>query len=148
VRRCIRVGNVIRTWLDTLAGRTLVIGSGGLSHEPPVPTLDHLDPAVRERITVRSQPTAEEREARTRRVMAAGMALAAGDSTLKALAPEWDARWMQAVEVADLIGLAAISEESITREAGISAHESKTWVIARAEVLLISAAVRRADLGG
>src|SRR5262245_63159446 len=53
-----------------------LIGSGGLSHEPPVPTLSHPDQAVRERITVRREPTAAEREAKTQRVMAAGRALA------------------------------------------------------------------------
>jgi len=29
----------------------LLIGSGGWSHDPPVPTLSHPDEAVRERIT-------------------------------------------------------------------------------------------------
>jgi 2,3-dihydroxyphenylpropionate 1,2-dioxygenase len=132
VRRCIQVGRAIGGWLGTLPGRTLVIGSGGLSHEPPVPTLSHPDPAVRERITVRGTPTAAEREAKTRRVMAAGKALAAGDPTMKALAPEWDTRWMKAVESGDLDDLATLGESDITREAGLSAHESKTWVIARA----------------
>ena len=132
VRRCVQLGHAIGAWLDGLPGRTLVIGSGGLSHEPPVPTLSHPDPAVRERITVRATPTLEEREAKTRRVMAAGMALAAGDPAIKPLAPEWDARWMAAVESGDFERLAASGEESITREAGLSAHESKTWVIARA----------------
>lgn len=132
LRRCLQVGRAIGDFLDTLPGRTLVIGSGGLSHEPPVPTLAHPDPAVRDRITVRSTPTAAERDAKTQRVMAAGRALAAGDSTMKPLAPEWDARWMDAIEQGrpgDLIGL---GEDDITREAGLSAHESKTWLIARA----------------
>ena len=132
VRRCIQVGRVIGKWLDTLPGRTLVIGSGGLSHEPPVPTLSHPDPAVRERITIRGTSTPAEREAKTLRVMAAGKALAAGDPTMKALAPEWDARWMKAIESGDLDDLATLGESDITREAGLSAHESKTWVIARA----------------
>jgi len=132
VRRCIQVGRVIGGWIDSMPGRTLVIGSGGLSHEPPVPTLSHPDPAVRERITVRRETTSDEREAKTRRVMAAGRALAMGDPAMKALAPEWDARWMQAIESGDLVALAGMDEAQITREAGLSAHESKTWVIARA----------------
>jgi 2,3-dihydroxyphenylpropionate 1,2-dioxygenase len=132
VRRCIQVGRAIGGWVDAMPGRTLIIGSGGLSHEPPVPTLSHPDPAVRERITVRNQPTPEEREAKTRRVMAAGKALAAGDPAMKALAPEWDARWMNAIEWGVLDDLALLGDADITREAGLSAHESKTWVVARA----------------
>ncbi len=131
VRRCARLGEAIGAWLDAQPGRTLVIGSGGLSHEPPVPTLAHPDPAVRERITVRATPTPAERDAKTRRVMAAGMALAAGDGTIRPLAPEWDARWMDAIERLDVEALAAPGEEAITREAGLSAHESKAWLVAR-----------------
>ena len=132
IRRCLRVGRLIGRWLDNQPGRTLVIGSGGLSHEPPVPTLSHPDPAVRERITVRATTTSADQEAKTRRVMAAGKALAAGDPSMKALAPEWDARWMKAVESGNLDDLTTIGEASITQDAGLSAHESKTWLIARA----------------
>ena len=56
IGRCLALGQAIGRFLDALPRRTLLIGSGGLSHEPPVPTLDHPDPAVRERITVRSDP--------------------------------------------------------------------------------------------
>ncbi|MCA3178758.1 MAG: 3-carboxyethylcatechol 2,3-dioxygenase [Burkholderiaceae bacterium] len=132
VRRCARLGEAIGAWLDTLPGRTLAIGSGGLSHEPPVPTLAHPDPAVRERITVRATPTQAERDAKTKRVMAAGMALAAGDPAIRPLAPEWDARWMDAIERGDVEALAAPGEDAIAREAGLSAHESKAWLVARA----------------
>lgn len=131
VRRCARLGEAIGAWLDTLPGRTLAIGSGGLSHEPPVPTLAHPDPAVRERITVRATPTPAERDAKTRRVMAAGMALAAGDGSIRPLAPDWDARWMDAIERGDVEALAAPGEAAIAREAGLSAHESKAWLVAR-----------------
>jgi len=130
--RCVQLGRELGAWLDTLAGRTLVIGSGGLSHEPPVPTLAHPDPAVRERITVRSTPSQAERDLKTQRVMAAGRALAAGDPAIKPLAPAWDARWMDALASGRLETLTAMSESSITEQAGLSAHESKTWLIARA----------------
>lgn len=132
LRRCRRLGEAVGAYLDTLPGRTLLIGSGGLSHEPPVPTLDHPDAAVRERITIRRESTAQEREAKTRRVMAAGVALAAGDPAMKPLNPAWDARWMDALESGALDDLVAMDEEAITREAGLSAHESKSWLVARA----------------
>jgi 2,3-dihydroxyphenylpropionate 1,2-dioxygenase len=133
VRRCRALGEAIGRFLDGLPQRTLLIGSGGLSHEPPVPTLSHPDAAVRERITVRAEPTAAEREAKTQRVMAAGVALASGNSTMKALNPAWDRRWMDALAEggAALDALNSLSEEGIEREAGLSAHESKTWLVAR-----------------
>jgi 2,3-dihydroxyphenylpropionate 1,2-dioxygenase len=133
VRRCRALGEAIGRFLDTLGRRTLLIGSGGLSHEPPVPTLAHPDPAVRQRITRRTEPTAAEREAKTQRVMAAGRALAAGDSTMKPLNPAWDQRWMDALAQGGpaLDALNDLSEDSIEREGGLSAHESKTWLVAR-----------------
>lgn len=133
LRRCRQLGQAIGRFLDTVPRRTLLIGSGGLSHEPPVPTLAHPDPAVRERITFRCEPTPAERNAKTQRVMAAGRALAAGDGSIKPLNPAWDARWMDALETggAALDALCALSEDSIEREAGLSAHESKSWLVAR-----------------
>lgn len=132
LRRCRALGAALGRFLDGCPQRTLVIGSGGLSHEPPVPTLAHPDAAVRERITVRREPTQAEREAKTEKVKAAGMALAAGDSSMKPLNPDWDRRWMDALESGVLDELVTWSEDGIEREAGLSAHESKSWLVARA----------------
>lgn len=132
IRRCRQLGASIGRFLDGLPQRALLIGSGGLSHEPPVPTLAHPDAAVRERITVKRDATPAERDAKTQRVMAAGRALAAGDSAMKPLNPAWDRHWMDALDSGRLDSLDALSESSITEQAGLSAHESKTWLMARA----------------
>ncbi len=133
LKRCRALGQAIGRFLDGQPRRTLLIGSGGLSHDPPVPTLQHPDAAVRERITAKAQPTPAEREAKTQRVMAAGRALAAGSSAVKPLNPEWDSRWMDAMAAggAALDALCAMSETSIEQQAGLSGHESKCWLVAR-----------------
>lgn len=130
--RCRALGEAIGRFLDALPLRTLLIGSGGLSHEPPVPTLAHPDPAVRERITVKRAPTEAERATKTERVKAAGMALAHGEPWMKPLNPAWDQRWMDLLARGDLDTLCQLGEDSIAEEAGNSAHESKTWLVARA----------------
>ena len=132
LRRCRQLGAAIGRFLDGDLRRTLVIGSGGLSHEPPVPTLAHPDAAVRERITVKTDSTPAERDAKTERVKAAGRALAAGDASMKPLNPAWDRRWMDMLASGELQALTRWSEDSIERDAGLSAHESKTWLVARA----------------
>jgi 2,3-dihydroxyphenylpropionate 1,2-dioxygenase len=134
LRRCRALGASIGRFLDADPRRTLVIGSGGLSHEPPVPTLAHPDAGARERITVRREATEAERDAKTQRVMAAGIALARGDAAMKPLNPDWDRRWMDALADDRLDALLALDEAGITRDAGLSGHESKTWLIARAAV--------------
>lgn len=131
LKRCRQLGQSIGAWLDALPSRSLVIGSGGLSHEPPVPTLEHPDASVRERITVRQASTPEEAAAKTERVKAAGLALASGTSTMKPLAPAWDRAWMDALDSGDYGLFDALTEDGISAEAGLSAHESKTWLIAR-----------------
>ena len=60
------------------------------------------------------------------------MALAAGDSSMKPLNPDWDKRYMDALEHGQLDALVQWTEDSIEQEAGLSAHESKTWLVARA----------------
>ena len=137
--RCHALGEAIGRFLDGLPQRTLVLGSGGLSHEPPVPTWDKSDAGMRERITVKRSPTEQEKAAKTERVKAAGMALADGEDWMKPLNPDWDLRWMDALASGELSALCAMSEESIAREAGNSAHESKTWLVARAALPLKNA---------
>jgi 2,3-dihydroxyphenylpropionate 1,2-dioxygenase len=131
--RCRALGAAIGSFLDLQDRRVLLIGSGGLSHEPPVPTMAHPDPAVRERITVKKEATVAERNAKTERVKAAGIALASGTGTIKALNAEWDVDWMNLLAggTAELDRLCNRSEDSIEREAGLSAHESKSWLVAR-----------------
>jgi len=132
VKRARALGAEIGRFLDTLPGRTLVIGSGGLSHEPPVPTLAGADAATRERIIVKREATQEERDIKTARVRDAGLAFAAGTAPIKALNPAWDKVWMDALESGNLDALMGTSEASIVKDAGLSGNESKTWLIARA----------------
>lgn len=133
LRRCRALGAAIGRFFEGNARKVLFIGSGGLSHEPPVPTLSHPDAAIRERITVRNEPTPAEREAKTQRVMAAGRALASGDSSIRPLNAVWDEHWIQAMldGPAGLERLCTMDEGSIAREAGLSANESKNWLVAR-----------------
>lgn len=135
VGRCLQLGEAIGRFLDTLPGRTLVIGSGGLSHEPPAPDMSHPDPQVRERITVRVEPTPDQRQERMQKAVAAGLDLANGAPGTKALNPQWDRRWMDALEAGDWGYFADMTEDSIDEWGGRSAHESKTWLVGRRALL-------------
>jgi len=140
--RCRDLGFELARFLDLNRRRTLVIGSGGLSHEPPVPTMAHPDAAVRERITVKREATAQDRAAKTALVRAAGMALASGTSKMKPLNPQWDQEWMKCIEAGDYVSLLALNEVEIEAQAGLSANESKTWLVARAALGENSAPIR------
>jgi 2,3-dihydroxyphenylpropionate 1,2-dioxygenase len=130
VARCVALGRALGNHFAADTRRVLVIGSGGLSHDPPIPTLNHPDPGVRERITVRNRLTPEQRAARQQNVIAAGKALAAGTSDRRNLNPEWDQVLMSWLEIGDWTSIEALREDEIVRDGGGSAHEVKTWITA------------------
>ncbi len=128
--RCAALGRAVGQHYVSDARRILLIGSGGLSHDPPIPTLDHPDAGVRERIVVRNRPTPEQRAMRQARVIAAGKAMADGTSDRRQLNPQWDLQFLDRLEAGDWPAIEAMTEEEITRLGGGSAHEVKTWIAA------------------
>jgi 2,3-dihydroxyphenylpropionate 1,2-dioxygenase len=130
LHRCRALGTAVGNFLTSLDKRVLVIGSGGLSHSPPVPTLATAGPAVRDRI-VHGQPmTAEQRQARQAQVIEAAKSFAGGDSGLQALNPAWDHRFLDVVDSGHLADLDQWSNSFVTHEGGGSAHEIRTWIAA------------------
>ena len=55
IRRVRALGTAVGDFLAGLGKRVLIVGSGGLSHDPPVPTLATAPPAAHGRI-VRGEP--------------------------------------------------------------------------------------------
>jgi 2,3-dihydroxyphenylpropionate 1,2-dioxygenase len=130
LHRCRTLGTAVGSYLATLDKRVLVIGSGGLSHDPPVPTLATAVPQVVERI-VHGQPmTPEQRSARQTAVMEAAKSFAAGDSPLQPLNPEFDRKFLEIIDNGKLDDLDKWSNAFIAGEGGNSAHEIRTWVAA------------------
>src|SRR3954463_7629702 len=90
IRRSRALGTAVGNYLATLNKRVLVIGSGGLSHDPPVPTLATAPPAAMDRIVRGLAMTAEQRQARQAAVIEAAREFACGEGPLQPLNPEWD----------------------------------------------------------
>ncbi|KUI11347.1 3-(2,3-dihydroxyphenyl)propionate dioxygenase [Mycobacterium sp. GA-1285] len=130
VRRVRALGAALGTHLAALDKRVLVVGSGGLSHDPPVPTLATAPPAALERIVHGVPMTAEQRQARQVAVMEAAQAFAHGESPLQPLNPDWDAAFLELIDTNRLAEVDGWSNEWIEREAGHSAHEVRTWIAA------------------
>ena len=90
LKRTRALGTAIGEYLATLGKRVLIVGSGGLSHDPPVPTLATAPPAALERIVGGAPMTPEGRAARQEAVIAAAHDFAHGQSALQPLNPDWD----------------------------------------------------------
>jgi 2,3-dihydroxyphenylpropionate 1,2-dioxygenase len=130
LHRCRTLGTAVGSYLATLGKRVLLVGSGGLSHDPPVPTLSTATPQVVERIVHGRPMTPEQRSARQTAVMDAAKSFAAGESDLAPLNPEFDHQFLEIVDSGHLGDLDPWSNSFIANEGGNSAHEIRTWVAA------------------
>ena len=81
VRRIRLLGTAVGRAVATLNKRVLVVGSGGLSHDPPVPRFDTATTPVKARLIDGRNATPAERAAREQRVIDAGRDFAAGTAT-------------------------------------------------------------------
>ncbi|RQT45775.1 3-carboxyethylcatechol 2,3-dioxygenase [Burkholderia cepacia] len=129
-RRARLLGDAIGRAVARMPKRVLLIGSGGISHEPPVPEISGADDVVAERLIAGRNPSPESRDARQSRTIAAAKAFAAGDSRLHPLNPAWDRAFLELLERGELTAADGFTNEAITLEAGKSAHEIRTWVAA------------------
>ena len=131
-RRARQFGEAVGEFARKLGKRTLIIGSGGLSHNPPVPQIATAVPEVAERLIAGRNPTPDARAARQQRTIDAATLFAGGDSPLHPLNPQWDEAFMANLARQDWAALDAYGNAAITAAAGASAHEVKTWVAANA----------------
>jgi len=120
---------------EYLAGQDMkitLVGSGGLSHDPPTPRIDHSAPDKTERLVDRATPTRDEYEARQSRVIAAARDLVAGKGPLLPPSEQWDRDFLGSFVGSRLEDFDAMSDDEIDRVAGFGAHEVRTWVAAAA----------------
>ena len=130
VKRVRLLGDAIGQYLARLDKRVLVIGSGGLSHDPPVPTLATAPPQALDRIVKGVPITSEQRMARQTAVIDAAAEFAAGESNLQPLNPAWDAHALELFDAGNLEEFDGWSNEWMEQEAGHSSHETRTWIAA------------------
>ncbi|TYL49715.1 3-carboxyethylcatechol 2,3-dioxygenase [Nocardioides sp. BGMRC 2183] len=130
MRRIRRLGEAIGSFLADLDERVLVIGSGGLSHDPPVPQWATATDAQRAMLLDGRHPTAAARDARQQRVIDTAKEFAAGTADIRDLNPDWDRRFLDVLASGDLTRIDAMTPEAMARDAGNSAHEVRTWVAA------------------
>ena len=130
IRRVRALGTAVGAHLATLGKRVLIVGSGGLSHDPPVPTLATAPPAALDRIVHGAPMTAEQRAARQTAVIDAAREFASGAGALAPLNPEWDQAFLDLIDTGRLSDVDGWDNGWIAAQAGNSAHEVRTWVAA------------------
>ncbi len=133
VRRCRLLGEAIGRAAADLGRRVLFVASGGLSHDPPLPSLEGASVEVASRLISEGRVlTAEQRRERQERVIAAGIAAVAGAAPGRPINPVWDRQFLDLLASGDLEKIDSWSTESFAEEGGNSAHEVRTWIAAYA----------------
>lgn len=129
-RRIRLLGEAIGQYIQKLNKRVLILGSGGLSHEPPVPLLSGAASEVAEFLISGRNPTKEARQQREARTVATAKIFGTERCDLTPLNADWDNQFMDLLMSNELEKVDAFDIEVISKEAGRSTHEVRTWVAA------------------
>ena len=131
-RRARALGEAIGRHAVASGRRVLFAASGGLSHDPAIPTIEGASPALRERLTGRATLDPEQQKARQAQVRAAAVAARDGVGTTQPLNPEWDRAFLDLLRTTDWASTDAFDPLEIRRIAGSGANEVLCWVAATA----------------
>lgn len=134
VSRIRALGTAIGEAAAELDKRVLFLGSGGLSHDPPVPVLEGAPPRVANALIEGHPPTPEQRANGEQRVVQAGRDYAAGSTTMIPINPTWDNLLLDHLEKGELAEFDSWTVEWMAAEGGGSAHEVRTWIAAFASL--------------
>ena len=116
------LGRAVGEWAQARPERIFVIGSGGLSHDPPLPSLANATPDVRARLTNGGMLTHAERVSRQSRTYSLAD-YSRPDTQLRPLNPEWDRKILEAFSSGGLEVLDAIDDDELTSIGGSGSHE-------------------------
>ncbi len=126
------LGAAVGAWAARAPERVLIIGSGGLSHDPPVPALATASPEMRSRLIKGSTLNHAQRYQRQNRAHGEGSAMALGKSSLLPANPDWDRMILDALAEGNLTVLDQTEHDAITAAGGRGGHEVRTWLAALA----------------
>jgi len=128
--RVAKLGAGVGRFLAGLRQRVLVIGSGGLSHDPPTPRLASAAPEVAARLVDRHTPSAEDLRRRESRVIGAANALVKGVGPCLPPSERWDRAFLDDLLGQDLSPFERYTDDAVDRDAGFGGHEVRCWVAA------------------
>ena len=129
-RRIRKLGEAVGRFLAKLDKRVLILGTGGLSHEPPVPLLAGAPDDIANFLIAGRNPTPEGRAARQARTIATGKVFGTPECALTPLNAQWDLAFMDMLVQGRLSEIDDFKIEEISKAAGRSTHEVRTWVAA------------------
>ena len=128
-RRVRQLGEAIGAFAASLPLRTVIIGSGGLSHDPPTPRLN-APKKILDRLTDRHTPSFAQYRQRETRVIGNAKELAAGFGNIMAPDRDWDRVFLERLMEMKLEACDKYTDAEIDKKAGFGGHEVRVWVAA------------------
>ncbi|GEO01624.1 2,3-dihydroxyphenylpropionate/2,3-dihydroxicinnamic acid 1,2-dioxygenase [Novosphingobium sediminis] len=110
--------------------KVLFLGSGGLSHDPPLPTFVTAPPEVQRRMIEGTNWSEEALAQRTANVIAAGREHGRGEGPLQSLNPAWDGWLLDRFASGDLSAVTAQSDAEVIAMGGRGGSEIRNWIAA------------------
>lgn len=130
MQRVRKFGEAVGRHMLSTGKKVLLVGSGGLSHDPPVPVITTALPEVQEFLIAGRNPSSEARELRQERTLQAGRDFAGGKGNLRDLNDEWDCNFLELLRSENIRAIDGYTDDRITAEGGRAAHEVRSWVAA------------------
>lgn len=126
------LGRAVGEWARQAPERVLIIGSGGLSHDPPMAALAGATAETRRRLIAGAPLAHTHRFARQQRALAEGNAMGIGQSVLLPANAQWDRELLDAFVSGNLSTLDNCSLAEISATGGRGGHETRAWIAALA----------------
>ena len=123
------MGEAIGRAAQQLDKRVLLMASGGLSHNPPIPVYDGSPEPVQQRL-VSYSPSKEDRAAREGKIIEGIQAIADGRASSAPLNSEWDQKLLEVFRSGSLHEVDSWDNDEFIAEGGSAAHEMRSWIAA------------------
>lgn len=128
----VQLGQAVGTYLKSLLAdkKVLILGSGGLSHDPPTPQIDAVSPEMKEFLIAGRNPSMASRAIRQEKVKSVGIQMSSGTSRALPLNPKWDMGVLTSLAQSDFERFFNMSDQEINLLGGKGGHEIRCWVAA------------------
>jgi 2,3-dihydroxyphenylpropionate 1,2-dioxygenase len=124
------LGEAVGRFLCGAGKRAVIVGSGGLSHDPPHPGFDEASAEMRELLVAVKPWRPADEAARQNRVKKAAVELVAGTGPCLPPNPQWDRALLDLLHRQDLVAVDRFTDDRIAREGGSGGQEIRTWIAA------------------
>jgi 2,3-dihydroxyphenylpropionate 1,2-dioxygenase len=110
--------------------RVLIVASGGLSHDAPVPDINQVPNEIRDRLINGTPRSNDEKKVHESKLAEFGLQAAVGEGPCMPLNPEWDNAFLNIMASGKLEQLDSFHADEVKAVAGRAANEVLCWVAA------------------